>query len=68
MDTIDTVTTITWQVANPETPTPTPENWQDFIYLAPNTRCPTCEGAGRVDRQRCRTCGGQGEIGGCDAT
>ncbi len=75
MDTDTTITTITksftWQVANPETPTP--ENWQSFmrstysVDLAPNTRCPTCEGAGRVGRQRCRTCGGQGEIGGCDA-
>ncbi len=67
MDTVDTITkTFTWQVANPETPTP--ENWHSFIGLAPNTRCPDCEGAGRVGRHRCRTCGGQGEIGGCDAT
>ncbi len=64
MDTIDTITkTFTWQVADvPEIPTP--ENWQSFIDLAPNTRCPVCEGAGRVGCQRCRTCGGQGEIGG----
>ncbi len=74
MDTIDTITkTFTWQVADvPEIPTP--ENWQSFmrstdsVDMAPNTRCPDCEGAGRVGRQRCRTCGGQGEIGGCDAT
>jgi len=41
-----------------------PDRWQDFIYLATDTRCPSCEGAGRVDRQRCRACGGRGEIGG----
>ncbi len=63
MDTIDVITkTIAWQVAIPETPTP--ENWHSFIDISPNTRCPSCEGAGRVDRQRCPTCGGQGEIGG----
>jgi len=76
--TIATITkSFTWQVADvPEIPTP--ENWQSFmrstlrqaqgstysVDLAPNTRCPTCEGAGRVDRQRCRACGGRGEIGG----